>query len=49
MISIIVPVYNAQEYLKEIFGEERVLRAGTVSSFIEHTADLYVKMYEDVN
>lgn len=37
------------EYLKEIFGEERVLRAGTVSSFIEHTADLYVKMYEDVN
>lgn len=35
-------------YLCDMFGEERILRAGTISSLFEKISDMYVKMYEEV-
>lgn len=39
---------DALNYLCDIFGEERILRAGTISSLFEKISDMYVKMYEEV-
>jgi len=39
---------DALNYLCDMFGEERILRAGTISSLVEKISDMYVKMYEEV-
>ena len=40
---------DALNYLCDMFGEEHILRAGTISTLFEKISDMYVKMYEEVN
>lgn len=39
---------DALNYLYEMFGEEHVLKAGTITSLFEKISDMYIKMYEEV-
>ena len=39
---------DALNYLCDMFGKERILSAGTISSLFENISDMYIKMYEEV-